>query len=92
MRIHALRGRRTLLAWCRDAQSDWQNELESGAAPREVKGTALDLAAFQLAGPLDHAVVAAYDPWTDRSTPLALRGTEVVLPDFRRSLVVRITQ
>jgi hypothetical protein len=90
LRIHALRGRRTLLAWCRDTQSDWQNELESGAAPREIKGTALDLSAFQLSAPLGQATVTAYDPWSDRSTPLALRGATVVLPDFRRSLVVRV--
>ncbi len=92
LRIYALRGRRTLLAWCRDAQNDWPNELEAGHAAREIKGVEIDLSAFRLGSATDRLSASAYDPWSDRSVPLALRGTKIELPGFRRSLVIRVTR
>ncbi|MHB1034044.1 MAG: cellulase family glycosylhydrolase [Pirellulales bacterium] len=91
VRIYALRGRRTLVAWCRDAQNDWRSELDGGAAPREVKGVEVDLAAMQF-GAAGQVSASAYDPWSDRQTPLALRGTKIELPALRRSVVVRVTR
>lgn len=91
LRIYALCGKRTLLAWCRDTASDWRSELEAGVAPREIAGAELDLTALQFTAGAK-ASATAYDPWSDRAAPLALRGTSLALPAFRRSLVVRVTR
>jgi hypothetical protein len=32
----------------------------------------------------------AYDPWSDRWSPAAVDKSSVVLPEFRRSVIVRI--
>lgn len=90
LRIHALRGRRTLLAWCRDVQNNWQSEFEAGQPVREIKGVELDLAAFRLGPIFAQASATVYDPWSDRVTAIVPQGVKITLPDFRRSLVVRI--
>jgi hypothetical protein len=35
--------------------------------------------------------VEIYDPWADRWSEAKNNGGEIVLPDFKRSLVLRIT-
>lgn len=88
LRVSALAGRRTLLAWCRDARNDWRSELEQGVAPAAVERAEVDLS-----GALRGRAVAkasAYDPWSDTAAPLALREGRARLPAFRRSLVVRV--
>lgn len=87
LRVLALKGKRTLLAWCRDPQNTWKTELAEGKPPRTVREAVLDLAA---AGPLGKdAAVSVYDPWTDRWTALKQDGGKVRLPEFSRSLVVK---
>jgi hypothetical protein len=34
--------------------------------------------------------VSVYDPWGDVWTDVARKGKKIVLPDFKRSLVVKI--
>ena len=91
LRIYALRGRKTLLAWCRDTRCDWRSEIEAGQPAAEVRGVELDLTALQLDAASGRSAVTAYDPWSDRSVPVTLRGTKIELPAFRRSLVIRAT-
>jgi hypothetical protein len=91
LRIYALRGRATSLAWCRDQANDWQSELQGGIPPQRLSGLALDLAAWApSAGGLAGARVEVYDPWRDGWTAARLSRSTVALPDFERSLVVRI--
>jgi hypothetical protein len=91
LRIYALRGRQTSLAWCRDRANDWTTELKDGVPPRRLSGVAVDLAAFvPLQGSLKSARVEVYDPWRDCWTSPKLSGSRATLPDFERSLVVRI--
>jgi hypothetical protein len=90
LRVYALRGRRTLLAWCRDGQNDWRTELEQGTPPRKITGLALDLALLQPRFDLP-AAAQVYDPWQDRLSSAGLSGSSVQLPAFERSLVLRIT-
>jgi hypothetical protein len=87
LRVYALKGRRTVLLWCRDAQNTWRRELAEGEAPTPVQGALLDL------GPLKLGKAAArlYDPWANRWTTAALDGDRLPLPDFKRSLVARLT-
>ena len=88
LRIRALRGKRTFLAWCRDPQNTWRAELAEGKAPRRIRGATVELG--------DHAAAFAgaaariYDPWANRWTAAKLTGGRVALPEFSRSIVVRI--
>jgi predicted amidohydrolase len=86
LRIYLLKGRDTLLAWCRDARNDWRAELERGEAPERLAGLTLDLRE-----PLKGCQVGtarAYSPWTDVWSDLEVKEGLVVLPAFQRSLVI----
>ena len=87
LRVYLLKGRRTLVAWCRDKANDWKSELADGKAPPRRRGLKLSLAPHAPA-----AVTAArvYDPWTNRRSDAAVRNGELTLPDFERSVVVRV--
>jgi len=90
MRIYALAGIKHILVWLRETESNWRHELEEGKAPLTVSGYTLDLSPI-----LDlpaGASASAYDPWKDLSHPLTASGNKLPLPDFRRSLVIRITK
>ena len=88
LRVYALKGRRTLLAWCRDRRNTWVAELKEGKAPEAVRQSAVDLG--EHAAGYAGAVVRLYDPWTDRWTQGAMADGRVALPDFARSIVVRL--
>ncbi|MBM4155184.1 MAG: hypothetical protein FJ221_09170 [Lentisphaerae bacterium] len=88
LRVHALDGKRTLLLWCRDGRSDWRSDLEQGREPEAVSGAALDLAGLLRGRAAGRAT--AYDPWRDASETAEVAGGRVVLPAFRRSIVVRV--
>ncbi|MGB2820438.1 MAG: hypothetical protein WBF17_05620 [Phycisphaerae bacterium] len=88
LRILALKGKRTFLAWCRDSENTWTAELGEGKAPQRVRGAAIDLSkhADWLAG----GAARAYDPWANRWSKAQVEGGRIVLPEFSRSIVVRI--
>ena len=87
LRVRALTGRRTFLAWVRDPENTWQAELAEGKPPRRISGASLRLP-DGLA--LDGATLRTYDPWQDRWTPAAASKSEVALPEFSRSILLRI--
>lgn len=91
LRVRGLRGRTILLLWARDPENTWRAELEQGLAPRACEGLAIDLAGIPGAAPLP-ATVDVYNPWTDAWTQGNTRGTNVPLPAFSRSIVVRIVR
>ncbi len=87
LRLYALKGRRTVLVWCRDSRNTWQSELEQGQAPETIEGLTLDLAALA-----DNATLAAarfYDPWQQRWGSVKASGSALTLPPFARSLVLK---
>ena len=88
VRVYVLKGKRTILAWCRDKGSDWKSELADGKEPAKL--TALKVAFGGHAKGFDAAKVRVYDPWADRWTDGKLVAGEVALPEFARSIVVRI--
>ena len=90
LRCYALRGKRTSLVWCRDAASDWKTELIDGAAPKKLAGVELDLAVLQAGAAAKNLCVDVYDPWSDRRAPGKPSGMKLALPEFERSLVVRV--
>jgi hypothetical protein len=87
LRILVLRGKHTVLAWCRDKEATWQTALAEGRAPEALSGVAVTLPLPADSGTVTAA--SAYDPWTGQRTTLkAERGT-ITLPDFSRSIVIR---
>jgi hypothetical protein len=87
LRIYALKGKRTFLAWCRDAKADWRTELAEGKPPEPIRGAAIDLGRHVAAAP-----VRLYDPWKNKWTKATVTDGKLVLPTFTRSIVVRIEQ
>jgi hypothetical protein len=88
LRVYVLKGRKTVLAWGRDVQNTWKTELAEGKAPGTIRGASVDLAKV-LAG-RKGVSARTYDPWANRWRDATLEGTKVALPDFQRSIVVRI--
>ncbi len=90
LRVYVLRGRRTLLAWCRDRENDWHAELQEQRPPERIAGEALDLEEV-LPGVAEWSG-RTYDPWTGAWEPAVARAGHAVfaLPPFRRSIVLRL--
>ncbi|MCR4413503.1 MAG: hypothetical protein NUV77_13865 [Thermoguttaceae bacterium] len=86
--VLGLKGRRTTLLWCRDRENTWQTELAEGKAPDLVRQARVDVAPAGVA--LAGRAARVYDPWSDRWSPATVDKTEIALPEFRRSVVVRI--
>ena len=82
LRVYRLTGRWTTLLWCRDTRNDWRSELERGESPEELHSLSVELAAKGKA--------TAYDPWTGRTATVRVKEGRLLLPPFRRSLVVRV--
>jgi len=87
LRIYALVGDKTTLLWCRDAKNNWENELVKGIPPAELKGLSIDISDFVKSKKISS--VEIYDPWKNESIK-AKKEPLILLPDFKRSVVVRI--
>ena len=88
LRIYALKGQTTLLAWCKDVNNDWRTEFEEGIKPALLENVSVDLN-----GILDNLAlgsIQAYDPWEDQWTAVDVEDDKITLPPFQRSLVFRI--
>ncbi|HWR53772.1 MAG TPA: cellulase family glycosylhydrolase [Bryobacteraceae bacterium] len=82
LRVYALKGRRTLLAWCRDARNTWETELRDGDSPERLDGIEI---------PIDRTGgVSVYDPWTGEWSKAQRSAGRVRLPAFQRSAVIRV--
>lgn len=88
LRIYALKGKSTFMAWCRDSQNDWRTELEQGIPPEMLNNISLDISAYIEAKKLES--IKAYDPWKDAWTECELKDGNITLPNFTRSIVVKI--
>ncbi len=89
LRVYVLKGNSTTLIWARDIQNSWTTELADGVEPRELSGAAIDLTAVQeLAG----AAIRIYDPWKDQWTSAQATSKTIMLPPFKRSIVMRVTR
>jgi len=88
LRIYALSGRHTLLAWCRDMENTWRTELAEGKPPEDLKGQSITLP--QGIAPVPVAHVHFYDPWTNTWSEGKVQDGKLPLPAFSRSIVFRI--
>lgn len=88
LRVYALAGRRTVLVWCRDSRNTWETELKNGEKPELLRKVKIDLQRAVAAGRA--RAVNVYDPWANRWSKGKLRKGVITLPDFSRSIVIRI--
>lgn len=87
-RVYILNGNNTVLIWLRDRNNNWQTELKDGKQPQVLSGIKLSLEEAGLAG--TSGKVRFYDPWQNKWENGKIRKEAVMLPDFKRSLVIRI--
>jgi hypothetical protein len=84
LRVYALRGRRTFLAWCRDSRNTWQSELANGEKPESLRNLEIKI------DPASSGKARIYDPWSNQWSHAQVSGGRVKLPEFSRSIVVSI--
>jgi len=87
-RIYVLKGNNTSMAWIRDSENTWKNELIDGNAPKLLTNTSIDLSTIMTGKKTTK--VEIYDPWKDEWSGQSTSGYEFSLPDFSRSLVLKI--
>ena len=90
LRVYLLNGKHTLLAWCRDTHNTWESELKNGEKPEELRGVTVDFSAA-LSGKAPRSV-RIYDPWANRWSDGKLKKGKLLLPEFSRSIVVRMSR
>ena len=88
LRIYQLKGKKTILLWLRDKRNNWESELRDGQPPILISQYEIDLKKLGIRG--RSSKIRAYDPWQDKWKDISNDGPKVLLPDFKRSLVVRI--
>jgi len=87
LRIYGLIGNKTILLWCRDIENDWENEFTKGESPETLNGLSVDVSGLLTKKAIK--AVTIYDPWKNE-WKRGKKQSVVVLPDFKRSMVVRI--
>ena len=87
-RVYQLYGKKTILIWLRDKRNTWESELDAGQPPILITGVQLDLKTFGINHTPGEIII--YDPWQDKWKDAMTEGSKVLLPDFKRSLVIRI--
>ena len=88
LRIYALKGNNTLIAWCKDINNDWRTEFEKGIKPESLKDLSVDLAGFIPDQTTENS--QAYDPWTDTWSTQEINDGRMSLPTFKRSIVFKV--
>jgi hypothetical protein len=87
LRVYALKGKTTFIAWCRDSRNDWRTELRDGKPPEVIDDAVLDFS-DHLPGKVAPARI--YDPWKNEWSSAKVESSKVALPAFERSIVVRL--
>lgn len=89
LRIYGLIGNRTMLLWCRDIENDWENEFVKGVSPAVLSGLSVDISSLVVKNSVK--AITVYDPWKNDWKKVKKEST-IALPDFKRSIVVRISK
>ena len=88
LRLYILKGRKTVLAWCRDSKSDWKTELIQGQKPETLSNLDIDLGPY-LPDPR-RAKARVNVPWKNHWSDATIESGRIRLNDFIRSIVIRI--
>jgi hypothetical protein len=89
VRAYLLKGKTTSLLWLRDKASSWESELENGIPPQSLHGIRLSAKDLGISALPD--AVNVYDPWKNVWVTVKKQGGNYTLPDFKRSIVVKVT-
>ena len=89
LRIYGLIGRKTILLWCRDAENDWENEFTKGVSPATLSGLSVDISSLLAKNSIK--AISIYDPWKNE-WKTGKKESLIGLPDFKRSVVVKISK
>ena len=87
LRIYMLKGKKTILLWCRDKDNTWQTELRKGTTPSIIKNARIKLDEKMLS---ENKEVQIFDPWKNKWQIGQTTRNVIVLPAFSRSIVVKI--
>jgi hypothetical protein len=87
LRIYVLTGRKTVLVWCRDTESNWEHELVKGLTPNLMKGMSFDVSNLVRNNQISQ--VDIYDPWKNAWSSTK-NDSSIELPEFKRSIVIKI--
>ena len=85
-RMYVLKGKNLSLLWLRDKTNNWETELRDGVPPSLIRSAGISLPELRGAKKIE-----VYDPWTNQWTTVTASNKSITLPDFKRSLVVKIT-
>jgi hypothetical protein len=88
LRIYQLTGKTTILLWLRDKHNTWQSELRDLKPLLTNSGIEIDLKSLGISNSFKQ--IDLYDPWQNKWEKAAAEEMQLSLPDFKRSLVVRI--
>ncbi|MEO5581622.1 MAG: hypothetical protein ABIR66_02940 [Saprospiraceae bacterium] len=88
VRVYQLKGEKTVLIWVRDKNNSWKSELEEGQVSGILEGVQFDLSRMGL----DEykRIIEVYDPWKNIWLKIQSVQIEIFLPDFKRSLVIKL--
>ena len=86
-RVYVLKGTHTDLIWIRDTNTNWNTELIEKIAAPNNQNVAFENWPMQLP---ENVKVTVYDPWKNKWSKSELIKGRIQLPDFRRSIVIRI--
>jgi hypothetical protein len=89
LRIYILKGKNTTLLWLRDKMNNWESEFEKGVAPQTLQDIHINLEELGITSPV--AKIDIYDPWKNKWTTAEKDSVAFTLPDFKRSVVIRVT-
>jgi hypothetical protein len=87
-RMYLLKGKNTSLLWLRDKKSNWESELKDRIPPVTRSDSRLNFKTIGINS--DIKQVSVYDPWQDKWSEMKPDDSTIILPDFKRSLVIRI--
>jgi hypothetical protein len=87
-RVYSLHGRNTVLIWLRDKTNTWESELKNGIQPINRSGIQFDLSTAGINKKFSE--VNFYDPWKDKWQDAEYEELKLHLPDFKRSMVIRV--
>jgi len=87
---YILKGTTETIMWCKNSTDDVAAELENGIAPVKTTATYLPKDKLVKSGRSIKKILS-YDPWLNKWTTLAINKSNVMIPAFSRTIVLKIS-
>lgn len=88
LKVYCLKGKNTILIWCRDSQNNWMTELRDEIPPETLRNQTINLKPLSIKNPIKSQY---YDLWNDKWGDLMIEDNKANLPEFSRSILIRIS-